>query len=342
MDFAKWISFSLVIIFVYIIWQIRQILLLVFTAVVFALILNILVKKLASFGLKRGYAVLLAIATLLGIIAFFIVIVIPSLLVQFQDLYNLVPLGIQKLILEVDRFKYNLSSEWINSFPDLKQILLNLQPLLNDLLKRGVIVISGVFGALLSGLLLLALTLMILVDPLPYKEGFVRLFPAFYRSRINKILMLTKIELEEWLADTFIKIFCVFILTFLTLLILHIPLVSAQAFLAAFLAFIPYLGSVTSVISPMAIAFLYSDWKSWIILIIYIGIYHLIDKVIIPKFRKNRVVLIPANVIIGQVIFASFFGLLGLFLAFPLIIITQILIKEILIKDIFDHWQISK
>jgi predicted PurR-regulated permease PerM len=74
----------------------------------------------------------------------------------------------------------------------------------------------------------------------------------------------------------------------------------------------------------------------------YIAIYQIIDKIIIPKLRKNRVVLISANVIIGEVIFANFLGLLGLFLALPLIIITQILIKEILINDIFDHWQIKQ
>lgn len=342
MDFGKWVSFSLVIIFIYIIWQIRQILLLVFTAIVVALVLNIIVKKLVNLGLKRGYAVLSSIVLLFSVITFFVLVVIPSLLVQFQQLYDLVPLGIQKLILEVDQFKYNLSSEWANSFPDLEQVLVDLQPLLNDLLKRGFIVVTGVFGVLLSGLLLLALTLMILVDPLPYKEGFVRLFPSFYRSRINDILLKIKIELEEWLADTFIKIISVFILTFLTLLIFNVPLVSAQAFLAACLGFIPYIGSVTSVISPMAISFLYSDWKSWAILIVYIGIYHSIDKIIIPKLRTNRVILIPANVIIGQVIFANFLGVLGLFLAFPLIIITQILIKEILIIDIFDHWQLTE
>lgn len=182
---------------------------------------------------------------------------------------------------------------------------------------------------------------MILVDPLPYKQGFIRLFPSFYRTRINVILHQTKIQLEEWLADTFIKITSVIILTFLCLLILQVPLVSAQALLAGILAFIPYIGPTISVISPMAIAFLYSPWIPWLILIFYITIYQVTDKIIIPKLRQNRVVLIPANVIIGEVIFANFLGLLGLFLALPLIIISQILIKEILIKDIFDHWQIK-
>ena len=101
----------------------------------------------------------------------------------------------------------------------------------------------------------------------------------------------------------------------------------------------PLLIPVRRVIPPIAIAFIDSPLKPWLILISYIIINQVTDKVIIPKLRKNRVKLIPANVIVGEVFYANFLGLLGLFLALPLTIISQILIKEILIKDIFDHWQ---
>ncbi len=342
MNFAKWISFSVVIICIYILWQIRQILLLALTAVVFALTLNILVNKLMDFGFKRIYGILLSVASLFTLIILLFLILVPSLLSQFQELFTLVTQGINKLILELNNIKYYLSPDFTESLPDLEEILIQLQPILTNLYKKGFNVVFGFFGVLLSSLLLLALTLMILVDPLPYKQGFIRLFPNFYRPRINTILNQAQTDLEEWLADMFIKIISVTILTFFCLLILRVPLVFPQALLAGILAFIPYIGPSISVISPMAIAFLYSPWISWLILIMYIAIYQITDKIIIPKLRKNRVVLISANVIIGEVIFANFLGLLGLFLALPLIIITQILIKEILINDIFDHWQIKQ
>jgi predicted PurR-regulated permease PerM len=341
MNFAKWISFSILIISIYILWQIKQILLLALTAVVLALTLNILVKKLTDLGLKRIYGILLSVVTLFAVIILFFLIVVPSLVSQFQELFTLVPQGINKLILELENIKENISPDFSDSFPTLNEILVQLQPLFTNLYKKGFNFVFGFLGVLLSSLLLLALTLMILVDPLPYKQGFIRLFPNFYRSRINTILNQAKIEIEEWLADTVIKIISVIILTFFCLLILQIPLVSAQALLAGILAFIPYIGPSISVIFPMAITFIYSSWIPWLILILYIAIYQITERIIIPKLRKNRVILISANVIIGEVIFANFLGLLGLFLALPLIIISQILIKEILIKDIFDHWQIK-
>lgn len=339
MDFAKWISFCSFIILIYIIWQIRRILLLVFTAVVFAITLNLLVDKLCKLGLKRSYGVLLATVSFLIAIAFILIIIIPSLIFQFQELLNLLPQGIDKIILQIEKIRNNLSPEITNSFPTLEELLQQIQPIINDLLNKGFGFISGFLGALLSSLLLIALTLMFLVEPTPYKQGFIRLFPFFYRPRITTILNYTQKNLEEWLTDTFIKIIAVAILTFIVLFILGIPLITVQALLAGILAFTPYIGPTISVTFPMAIAFIYSPWKPWVILIMYVLIFIAVDKIIIPKLRPHRVNLIPANIIIAEVVFASFLGLLGLFLVVPLTIISQILIAEILIKDIFDHWQ---
>jgi predicted PurR-regulated permease PerM len=49
--------------------------------------------------------------------------------------------------------------------------------------------------------------------------------------------------------------------------------------------------------------------------------------------------LLPAVTLASQVIFARFFGFLGLFLALPLMVVTQVWVKELLVKDVFNKWQ---
>jgi predicted PurR-regulated permease PerM len=340
MNFAKWISFCLVVICLYVLWQIKQLLLLLLTSVVLAIALNILVRQLQKWGIKRSYGVLISILFLLTLLISSFWLIVPSLTLQFQQLIKLVPQGIQKLIVELNLIKDSLSPELSNSLPNSNQLALQLQPLINELLGRGFSILSGFLGVLLSCLLLLALTLMLLVDPEPYRLGFLRIFPYFYRPRLEQILNLCEHNLEEWLTDIFLKMLIVTVLSFLGLLILGLPLVLAQAFLAGILAFIPYLGPLISVIAPVAIAMLSSRWKPWLVLILYVLIYQLAEKVLIPKLRKEQISLIPVTVIVGEIFFASFLGFLGLFLALPLTIISQILVKEILIKDILDRWQI--
>lgn len=343
MNFAKWISFSFVVIFFYILWQIRQLLLLVLTSVILALSLNIFVGQLCKIGINRGKAVLISIITLLTLLLTFITLVVPSLLIQFQELTNLVPEGIDKLIIEINKIKDNLPSTLSNSLPDLEVLFTQLQPIINNLLTRGVSFVSGFLGTLLSSLLLLALTLMILAEPLSYRNGFIRLFPNFYRKRIDAILSLFETNLQSWLVDTFFRITSVIILISITLFFLGIRLVAAQSLLAGLLVLIPYLGPVISIISPLAIAFLSASWKAWLLIIIYFIIYQVIEHFIIIKLRKTkRIILVPFNIIFGEVFFTSFLGFLGLFLATPLTIISEILIKEMLIKDILDKWQLNQ
>ena len=337
MSFAKWISFSVVIILVFIVWQIKQLLLLALTAVVLAISLNICVVQLRRFNIKRNYAVLLSTFLLLLILFIFIILVVPSLISQFEELSMLVPKGIDQLISELNNLRDRLSLDVIDALPNLEEILSQLQPILNELVSRGVNLVYGFLGLLLSSLLLLALTLMILIDPFPYRYGFIRLFPRFYRSRIDEILIRCQNDLEEWLTDTLIKMASAVVLTCLILFIFNIPLVSAQGLLAGMLVLIPYIGPTISVISPFAIAFLSSWWKPWIILFFYILIYQLIEYLILPKLRKTRLTLSPANVVIGEIFFASVLGILGLFLALPLTIISQIFISEILVKDVLDN-----
>ena len=85
MTLGKWIGFFTFVVSLYIIWQIKQVILLLLTAVVLANALNILVKKFQKLRIKRGYAVLLTvIVSLITIIGFFWLIV-PPFINQFSS-----------------------------------------------------------------------------------------------------------------------------------------------------------------------------------------------------------------------------------------------------------------
>ena len=68
MSFGTWIGLVVLFIALYILWQIKQLLLLLFTAVVFATSLNILVKKFQQVGIRRSLAVALSMFSLLALL----------------------------------------------------------------------------------------------------------------------------------------------------------------------------------------------------------------------------------------------------------------------------------
>jgi predicted PurR-regulated permease PerM len=53
----------------------------------------------------------------------------------------------------------------------------------------------------------------------------------------------------------------------------------------------------------------------------------------------RQVSLLPAVTLISQIVFASFFGALGLLLAIPLTVVAKTWLEELLFKDILDNWK---
>ena len=338
MNFGTWIGLVVFFISLYVLWQIKQLLLLLFTAIVLATSLNILVKNFQRRGVKRFNAVLLSMLFLLIVIVSCIWIVVPPFIDQFQDLGQLVPVGIERLDIWIDLLSERLDPRIITLLPDTEDLNRQLQPLIERFLGGGLAIFYNSLGVLLSILLLLAITLMLLADPLTYRQGFKRLFPAFYRHRVEEILDLCSQGLEGWLVGILFNMVVIALLSFIVLLVLRIPLALSQAMLAGVMTFIPNIGPTLSVISPMAIALIEAPWKAVAVLILYIIIQQVESNVLTPIVMAQQVALLPAITLLSQLFFATFFGFLGLLLSLPLTVVGQIWFKEVIIKDVLDNW----
>ncbi len=341
MKFAQWLGLISLLLIVVILWQIRQLLLLLFAAIVLANGLNHLAGWFQSQGLKRGTAIAVAVGCLLGGFGLFCWLIIPPFLAQFQQLFTLVPRGIDEIINWLRELIAQADPELIDVLPTQEQINQQFQPLLNQIAGRGLNIFYGTLGIPLSLLLLLVLSLMFLADPSSYRRGFIRLFPAFYRHRIDYILSGSEAKLEVWLVTLLISFVNVSLLCFIALSLLQIPLPLALALLAGILAIIPNIGPLISVIPPLAIALLDSPWKSLAVFVAYGIIYYLDSNVIVPRLLGKPLPLLPGVLLLAQVFFASLFGLLGLVLAVPLTVVTQVLLQEVLVKDVLDRCQDS-
>jgi predicted PurR-regulated permease PerM len=337
-NFGSWIGFVVFFISLFVLWQIRQLLLLIFTAVVIATSLNILVKKFCRKGLKRIYGVLLSILTVLAIAILFLLIIVPPFVTQFQELAALIPQGIEEINQWLDLILSRLDPEFLSYLPRPEELSTQIQPLINQFLGGGLNLFYSSFGTLLSGLLLFVLSLMFLADPIPYRQGFIRLFPAFYRQRVDKILDLCAHSLQGWLVGILFSMVVITTFSFIGLLALGIRLALAQAVLAGALTFIPNVGATLSVLSPMAIALLEEPWKALAVLILYIIIQQVETNFLTPFVMSQQVSLLPAITLLSQIFFATFFGFLGLLLALPLTVVGQVWIKEVLVRDILDRW----
>ena len=325
-----------------ILWQFRQILLLVFTAIVLATALNNLVRTLVGkFHLSRGKSIALTLMGVLLALISFMLFVVPPFIDQFQELIQLIPVGFERLGEWLDSLTNNpppwLPQSELESLPSFNELYQQLGSLAPKVFSNFFSFFSNSTAIMLQLLLLVVLTLMFLANPSAYRFSLLQLFPASYRQRADEILSQSEIGLLAWLKGVSINSLFVTILCALGLLLLQIPFVFAHALIAGVFNFIPNIGPIVSVIFPVAVALINSPGKAIAVILLYVIVQQVESYWFSPLIMKKQVNLLPAVTLIAQIFFATFLGLVGLILALPLAVVVKTWTEEILIKDFLNN-----
>ena len=351
MSFPQALSLAALIAVGLILWSLRQWLLLLFAAIVLALALCSLVETVQrGFPMRRSLALLASVCGLGLLLAVLLVVLVPPFVDEFALLLEKLPQAAQTL-LELALNGLDQVSDvlyGVDAMPDLDQLGRGSPSILPDSstlasgVGSGLIGLIGLAGNLgsagLSLLFVVAAALMVAVQPQAYRQVAIQLMPSFYRRRANQILTLCGEALNSWMVGVGISSLAVFLLCWITLSLLGVKLVLANALLAGVLNLIPNVGPTMSTVFPMAVALLDAPWKAAAVLGAYVVIQNLESYVITPSVMHHQVKLLPGLTLAAQVLFTVVFGPLGLLMALPLAVVMQVLIAEVLIKDVLNRW----
>lgn len=339
MKFSRSIGLLALIISLLILWQVRQLLLLAFTAIVLATALNKLVIQLQRSKIRRSLAVMLSLGILGLVLLIFLLLIVPPFLAQLQELFKLLPTTVAEIQEFIEYLEARFLGNFLPEIPNLDQAFQQIQPYINRFLGLTVDIFAISLNIFIQLLLVLVLTLMFLSSPRPYRHLFIRLFPSFYRKRVDEVLIRCEQALGNWTIGVLIEMVFIAVLSGISLWILQVPLALAHALIAGLLNFIPNIGPTLSVVFPMAIALLDTPWKAVAVLIVYIVIQQIESYWLTPTIMAKQVALLPAITLLSQLFFASFFGFLGLLMALPLTIVIKTWLEELWFKDVLDKWK---
>jgi predicted PurR-regulated permease PerM len=336
---GQWISVIALLISLYILWRIRQVVLLVFGAVVLATVLNRIVRRLQLSGVKRGIAIAITLLILFVTLLGFFLVIVPRIADQVQLFAALLPDAIDQLQTGYEWIQSRIPGQVLEDNSGISLVLQNLETWVSRLLSNFWLLVSESISLVVSLLLFLVITIMLLLDPLQYRRVFVLAFPAFYRRRANEILDKCEHSLVGWSRGTLMAMFVVAAISYIGLLILGVPLPLINALIAGLLEFIPNVGPTLSIIPPVLLALLDAPWKAGAVIVLYVLIQQFESLVLVPLLMKHEASLLPLFTVLAVVISSIFFGFLGLFLAVPLLVVLQIWLKEVLVEDILNQWK---
>jgi predicted PurR-regulated permease PerM len=335
--FSQWLSLVILGVCLYIFWQIRNVLLLALTAVVFVVVLNRGVGLFQKRINDRRVAVLALLICVLIVLSIFGIIIIPPFIDQLQELIGFAPQIINRIQNWVDNLGSFVPGLSTQNFQSLDTVLSQLRSLdLEMIFGRFFRWFSNTLLVSLNLLLIVALIVMMLLNPKAYRRLFLRTFPSSNRQQVDRVLDNCEDAIAGWFIGILFNMTVIALMSMVGLWILGIPLAFANGLLAGLLAFIPNIGPVISVIPPAAIAVLEAPWKALAVIVLYIVIQQVESNILTPLVMKKQVSLLPAITLLSQVIFAVFFGFLGLLLALPLVLIIQQWLEEFWVKEYLD------
>lgn len=315
---------------IYLIYQIPQIVLLFLLTLLFAIVLSGPVNYLARRGLPRGLGILMvfgALVLLVWLLGRWIAPVIgyqarqfiedsPSLLVQIQD------------------YLTSLQSTFgLENAIDLNQ---------ESLLERGRSLISGhttvssvvdigrsIAEVASLSIVALIVTVYLVAQPSQLIHGFVSLFPARNRQKVEGVLGEMYHAVQKWVVGQVSSMVIVGILTTIALAVIGVPYAIFIGALSGFLAFIPLLGVLISIIPPILLALATNPILIVWVVLSYVVIHQIEAHLVQPVVMSRAVSLHPVVVVFAILIMGTLFGFVGLLLAVPLVAALSVLVREL-------------
>jgi predicted PurR-regulated permease PerM len=313
-------------------WELRWVLLVLFGAVVVAVALDVpttLLRRLLR--LNRATALSLVVALLLVIGGFLIMLLLPEVVVQIQQLGQLIPVLLVRL------------SQLVDGIPSLNSIDLDLrngslwdrvEPLGSQLIG----VAGGAANSTIQLTLMVLLAVLMALDPRSHQRIILAATPSFYRPRMGILLAECRAALGGWLAGMTLSATVVFLLTWAGLAALKVPLALLSGLVCGLLTFVPTIGPTAATLLPAAVALLVSPATLVQVLILRLLLQNGEAFLLTPLLLKRTVNLLPTVALMAQLSLGALLGLPGLLLALPLVVVLQVIGQEVLVRDVMDHW----
>ncbi|NMC36533.1 AI-2E family transporter [Candidatus Beckwithbacteria bacterium] len=295
----------------WVVYQIRGVLLLFFIAFVLATALNSLVRNLEKIRIPRLIGIVITFLLVIGFIALIVSGLVPVVADQTNVLTKVISKELPNLTL-IDVSEKEITSQ-------IESLTRNAGNVFNFFL--------GAFSNIIDIFLLITITFYIMIERNKLGKYLRILFGDSHGEKQAEELI-TNIEhrLGGWVRGEIALMIIVGLLTYIGLTLLGIPYALPLALLAGLLELVPNIGPVISAVPSVLLALSYSFPLALGTIVLYIVVQQLENNLIVPIVMKESIGLPPLITLMCLMIGGSLGGVVGAVLAIPAFITLQVVI----------------
>lgn len=309
-------------------WQLRSLLLLVFGAVLIAVIFRSIADPIRRLtGAPDGAAVALAVLLVVGGLAFGGWMFGTEIGGQVRTLVESLP------------------DAWASFERRVGEMGLGerLREMVDGASPSGSGVLSGVGGFAMSlgggladALVVLVGGIYLAVQPRLYRTGTLKLVPPHRRELASEALDDSGRALRLWLKGQLISMIVVGLLVGVGLWLIGVPSALVLGLLAGILEFIPLVGPIVAALPALLIGLSHGPETALWVLGLYLLVQQIEGNVLQPLVQQYAVDLPAVILLFSLLAFGTLFGALGIILAAPLTVVIYVLVKRLYVREALD------
>ncbi len=188
--------------------------------------------------------------------------------------------------------------------------------------------IGGLFGGLATLFLIAIIGIYVALEPRLYERGFAWMLSPHRRGSFHVTAERMGKTMRRLMAGRLVGMAFEGLFTWLMLSFYGVPMAALLGILTGLLAFIPNIGALIAGALMVLVGFSGGLDMGLYTIFVYFLVQTFDGYVIIPLIAKKTVDLAPALVLAAQLVMGVLFGILGLFLADPLMAMIKVALER--------------
>lgn len=321
------LRFILIILGLLFLYLIKDVLLMVFIAMIIAAAIDAPVDWLAKRNIKRMFGTAIVYLLIFLILAGFMYLVLPPLAGQLKLMAANLPGYLDQFGTSFDIFKEKIGVQAGQTILD--NFSNQLYGAASNIFGTAV----NIFGGLFSALIILVISVYLVIQDKGIKKFLGSITPIEHRAYVANLAERIQGKLGGWLRGQLILMVIVGALSFVGLSILNVNYALTLALIAGLLEIIPYIGPILGAIPAMAIAFMQSPILALFVAILYIIIQKAEGYLIVPLVMRRTVGLNPLVVMLSIIIGGKLGGIVGVVVAVPVVAAASVFFGDLFVRE---------
>ncbi len=322
------ITLFLVLLVAYVLIQIKLVLVLTLLALLFATVIDRPLQHLERRHVPRGLGILIIYVALIGTLVLTGVLIAPMIADQANTFRAEAPDQLREL-----RRQWTVSSNPLLNGPGqqgLDQAIRVVERPPAPSQDAAVNVLTGVGGAIVGGLALLAITFYYLLEKSLLRRLVLLEVPPESRLRVNRVWDDVEAKVGGWLRGQLTLCLIIGVTATIGYGILQVrfwPLLGLLAGITEIIPIIgPWLGGIPAVIIALTMS-----WQKALMVAGFLILLQLMENmVLVPRVMRGAVGLTPLTVFVAILAGTEFMGPAGAVLAIPIAALVQVLVTDYL------------